>query len=200
MRDSLVKQGERGALAAVQAYMQAEVFEPAVPILLDLRAKTPDDINVLFQLGAAYERSGQLDKSEAVFLDLLSKDPSHASSLNYLGYMWADKGVKLDRAETMLVEAVRQEPRNGAFIDSLGWVYYRLGKLELARQHLVDAASILPRDPTVRMHLGDVYLAIGLEQEALGEFRAALANEPAPADETTLRERVGTLEKKLGRN
>jgi tetratricopeptide (TPR) repeat protein len=199
MRDYLVEQGERGALAAVQAYVQADAYEPAIPILLSLRETKPDDISVLFQLGAAYERTGQIEKSEATFLALLDREPAHASSLNYLGYMWADQGVNLERAETMLIEAVRQEPRNGAFVDSLGWVYFRLGKYDLARQHLSDAAKLLPRDPTVRLHLGEVYLALGLETEALNEFRVALANEPSEEDEATLRDRVGTLEKKFGR-
>ncbi len=199
MRDSLVEQGERGALAAVQGYVQAEVYEPVIPILTSLRAKNPSDINVLFQLGAAYERAGQVDKSESVFLDLLSKAPDHASSLNYLGYMWADRGVNLEKAEEMIAEAVRQQPRNGAFVDSLGWVYFRLGKLELAKKHMVDAATLMPRDPTVRLHLGDVYLALGLEKLALDEFRIALANDPTGEDEAALRDRVGTLERKLGR-
>jgi tetratricopeptide (TPR) repeat protein len=199
MRDELVAKGERGALAAVQAYVQAEVYEPAIPILLTLREQKPDDIGVLFQLGASYERTGQHEKSEEAFLELLSKNPSHASSLNYLGYMWADRGVNLERAETMILEAVRQEPRNGAFVDSLGWVYYKLGKLDLAKKHMIDAAFLVPDDPTVRMHLGDVYLALGLEKEALAEYRVALANEPNADDEVSIRERIGNLEKKLGR-
>lgn len=199
MRDFLVGQGERGALAAVQAYVQAETYEPAIPILVSLREKKPDDVNVLFQLGASYERSGQHQKSEEAFLALLAIDPAHAPSLNYLGYMWADRNVNLARAETMLIEAVRQEPRNGAYVDSLGWVYYRLGKYDLAKKHLSDAAALIPQDPTIRLHLGEVYLALGLEKEALDEFRVALANEPTSEDEATLKDRVGTLEKKLGR-
>jgi len=199
MRDYLVSQGERGALAAVQAYVQAEVYAPAIPILTSLREKDPGNTNVLFQLGAAYERAGQVDKSEAVFLDLLSREPTHAPSLNYLGYMWADRGVNLERAEQMLIEAVGQEPHNGAFIDSLGWVYYRLGKHDLAMKQLAEAAKLLPQDPTVRLHLGEVYLALGREREALDEFQVALSNEPSEDDAATLRDRVGALEKKLGR-
>ena len=75
-----------------------------------------------------HERAGDRKAAEEVFLEVLKKNPEHAPTLNYLGYMWAENGVNLERAQEMLTRAVGQEPDNGAYVDSLGWVYFRLGQ------------------------------------------------------------------------
>lgn len=175
--------GPRGALSAAQAYAAAEDFKGAIAILEAQRKASPGEVDVLFQLGASYERNGDVEKSEATFLEILANDPEHSPSLNYLGYMWADRNVNLDRAEAMLVKAVSLQPRNGAYVDSLGWVYFRLGKLDLARQYLEDAAKLVPRDPTIRHHLGDVYAKLGLKAKALDEYRLARDLEPESDEE-----------------
>ena len=64
-------------------------------------AASPDEVDLQFQLGSVQERSGDLKAAEAVFQKILEKDPQHAPSLNYLGYMWAENGVNLERAHEM---------------------------------------------------------------------------------------------------
>ncbi len=196
---ALVTAGDRGAQAAAQAYVSAENWNGAIAILENLRKKMPDDVDVLFQLGAAYERAGKVQAAEEAFQTVLSKQPDQAGTLNYLGYMWADRGVNLDRAEEMLVEAVRQQPRNGAFVDSLGWVYYKQGKLDLAKKQLEDAMTLMPRDATVKEHVGDVYLKMGQKKSALDQYKEALTLDPEAADETRIRQKVTNLEKAGGR-
>jgi tetratricopeptide (TPR) repeat protein len=175
--------GPRGALSAAQAYAAAEDFPGAIAILEAQLKATPDDLDVVFQLGASYERNGEFGKSESSFLSILEKKPEHSPTLNYLGYMWADRNVNLERAEAMLVKAVSLQPRNGAYVDSLGWAYYRLGKLDLARKHLEDAATLVPRDATIRHHLGDVYAKLGLNERALAEYRLARDLDPESDEE-----------------
>src|SRR5687768_17414004 len=109
--------------------------------------------------------------------------------------MWADRNVNLERAAEMLVRAVEQEPRNGAFIDSLGWVYFRQGKLDLAEKHLADAARLMPRDPTIQEHLGDLFARRGQRDLALESYRRALTLEPEPQDEAKLRSKIAELER-----
>ena len=130
-----------------------------------------------------------------MFTQILDKHPDNAATLNYLGYMWAEANVNLDRAAEMLNRAVTQEPRNGAYIDSLGWVYYQQGKLDLAEKYLTDATRLLPRDATVHEHLGDVFAKRGDLHRALDLYRAALTLEPEPKDETKLRSKIAELEK-----
>lgn len=187
--------GPRGTLSASQAYAAAEDYKGAIAILETQRKASPDEVDVLFQLGAMYERDGAIEKSEAAFLEILEKQPDHSATLNYLGYMWADRNVNLTRAETMLEKAVSMQPRNGAYVDSLGWVYFRLGKLDLAKKHLEDATLLVPRDPTIRHHLADVYAKLGMMDEALVEYKKARDFEPEDDSEAkVIAEKIALLE------
>ena len=95
----------------------------------------------------------------------------------------------------MLTKAVTQEPGTGAYLDSLGWAYFRQGKLELAEKYLNDAARILPRDATVHEHLGDVLAKRGDTTRALSLYRVALTLDPESKDEAKLRSKIAELEK-----
>ncbi|MEA2166438.1 MAG: hypothetical protein QOK37_4565 [Thermoanaerobaculia bacterium] len=189
------KFGVRNTIAAAEAYVQADQFDSAAAVIKDaLRAK-PDDVELQFELGAVIERSGDKAAAEKTFLELLDKNPENTGALNYLGYMWAEQGVHLDRAETMLTKAVTLDPHNGAYLDSLGWTYYRQGKLELAEKYLNDAAQILPRDATIHEHLGDVLAKRGDATRALSLYRVALTLDPESKDEAKLRSKIAELEK-----
>ncbi len=190
-----VKFGTKNTIATAEAYVQTEQYQPAIAMLQDALRKTPDDVDLQFELGSTYERSGDTKSAERVFLGILEKHAEHAGTLNYLGYMWADHGVNLDRAAEMLNRAVKQEPRNGAYIDSLGWVYFRQGKLDLAEKYLADAAKLLPRDATVHEHLGDVLAKRGEVHRALDLYREALTFEPDAKDEAKLRLKIAELER-----
>ena len=189
------KFGIRNTIATAEAYIQTEQYEPAFALLREGLKNKPDEIDLQFELGSAYERSGDKKAAERVFLEILDKHPEHAGTLNYLGYMWAEGGVNLDRAAEMLNRAVKQEPRNGAYVDSLGWVYFRQGKLDLAEKYLTDATHLLPRDATVHEHLGDVLAKRGDVHRALDLYRAALTLEPEPKDEAKLRVKIAELER-----
>jgi tetratricopeptide (TPR) repeat protein len=116
---------------------------------------------IYFSRGAMFEKTKKIDQSEAEFRKILAINPNSASALNYLGYMWADRNVRLNEALDMIRKAVDQEPNNGAFLDSLGWVYFRLGKLSEAEEYLKKALDRSGKDPTVNDHLGDVYAKQG---------------------------------------
>src|SRR5207253_4505409 len=92
---------------------------------------------------------------------LLELRPNDAATQNYLGYMWADQGVQLERARELLEKAVAREPRNAAYLDSLGWVYFRMGRLDSAEKNLREAYRREPSDPTVEEHIGDLDMKLG---------------------------------------
>jgi tetratricopeptide (TPR) repeat protein len=190
-----VKFGPRNAVATAEAYIQAEDFDDAIALVKDSLKTKPEDIDLNFALGSAYERAGNKELAEKVFLDILAKHPDHAQTLNYLGYMWAENGTNLERAAEMLKKAVSEEPRNGAYIDSLGWVYFRQGNLDMAEKYLTDASHLLPRDATVHEHLGDVFAKRGDYVRALTAYRAALKLEPEAKDEAKLKTKIAELEK-----
>lgn len=189
------KIGTRNVVATSEAYIQANDFPSAVSLLQSAVAAKPEDVDLKFQLGSVQERAGDRKASEAVFLEVLEKNPEHAPSLNYLGYMWAEGNVNLERAQEMLTRAVGQDPDNGAYVDSLGWVYFRLGQLDLAEKYLTDATRLLPNDPTVHEHLGDVFAKRGDMQRALKSYRTAVELDPESKDVDKLRSKIAEIER-----
>lgn len=121
-----------------------------------------------FNAGAQAERRGNEERAERYLLKAIEIESDHTAALNYLGYTWADAGRRLDEALELLLRVVALDPDNGAYQDSLGWVYFRLGRLAEARTHLLKAAETERGDPTIHEHLGD------LENEA-GDFDRAAA-------------------------
>jgi tetratricopeptide (TPR) repeat protein len=105
-------------------------------------------------------------------------------TLNYLGYMLADKGMRLPEALKMIRKAVELEPMNGAYLDSLGWAYFKMGDYELAEQNLRQAVDRDQSDPTVHDHLGDLYEKTGRIRLAAAQWELSLAEyaKSAPAD------------------
>lgn len=182
-------------LTAAQMYAQMERFEDVLDVLKAMDPRWKEEIDYLFQLGAANERTGKTEAAEAAFQQVLDRNPDHAPTLNYLGYMWADRGVRLDEAEQLISKAVEQYPKNGAYVDSLGWVYYKLGRYDLAEKHLLDAAGLIPDDPTIQEHLGDLFVRLGNLERAMERYEQALELEPD--DESALRRKMNELEEKL---
>jgi tetratricopeptide (TPR) repeat protein len=182
-------------LGAAQMYAQMDLYEQALEVLVPMRARWSENVSYLFQLGAAYERTGQFEKAEAAFQELLERDPDHAPAQNYLGYMWADRGIHLEEAERLILGAVSQYPRNGAYVDSLGWVYFRMGRYDLAEKHLLDAAELIPDDATIQEHLGDLFVRKGQLERALDRYDQALKLEPE--DEQALRAKINDLRERI---
>jgi tetratricopeptide (TPR) repeat protein len=188
------------ALAAAEAYQRLDKYSESVPVLEKLVARpdgglaAPGSKAAHFLLGAAYERSGQREQAVAEFRRLLDADPEYHAALNYLGYMFAERGEHLDEAQKLIEKAVALEPDNGAYVDSLGWVYYRLGRFEQARATLERATRLETADGTVQEHLGDVYGAMGQRDRAGEAYRRAIALEAGePAKAEAVRRKLDSL-------
>ena len=124
--------------------------------------------DLIFTRAAALERLDQVEESEALFKQLVDTEPNDANAANYLGYMWADRQVRLEEALELITRAVSLDPENSAYLDSLGWVHFRLGDLAEAERWLrraVDLGGSLG-DGTIFCHLGEVLLEGGDRTEA----------------------------------
>ena len=156
-----------------------------------------DKANIHFMRGAMYERMKKYDEAEAEFRKVLEIDPDNSSTLNYYGYMLADRNVRLEEAHNMIKKALDLEPNNGAFLDSMGWVDFRQNNLQEAEANLRRAIQFMSTDPTVHDHLGDVYFHEGKIREAIGQWQASLKNYetslPSDVDQTD----VAKIQKKL---
>jgi tetratricopeptide (TPR) repeat protein len=149
-----------------------------------LAVKKEDRTYLFFLRGELAERQKHAEQAEQYFQQALDLDPENAMTLNYLGYMWADKGIKLPDALKMIQKAVEIEPMNGAYLDSLGWVYFKMGEYELAEDNLRQAVNRDQTDPTVHMHLGDLYEKTGRIRLAAAQWELSLADfaKSEPAD------------------
>jgi len=153
---------------------------------------------VTFLRGAMFERMKHFDQAEAEFRTVLKMNPNSASALNYLGYMLADRNVRLNEALELIRKAVDQEPTNSAFLDSLGWVYYRMDKLEEAEESLRRALQQYgSRDATVYDHLGDVYMSRSKFKDAIKQWELSLKEWQATAPSETDPAEISKIQKKL---
>jgi len=155
----------------------------------ELSTKPEDKAYAEFLRGDLYQRQKLFDKAESEFRKVLSatppSDPQAAATLNYLGYMNADRGVKLDESLGMIKQALSFAPNIGAYLDSLGWAYFKLGKYDLAEETLNKAAVHMSSDPTVQEHLGDLYQKTGRLKLAAAHWDRAVQewNKTVPAEQ-----------------
>lgn len=132
-----------------------------------------------YQLGSTYERIQKYDVAETYFRKCLTLAPDFSEALNYLGYMWADRGTNLGQAREMIEKAVKLEPKNAAFLDSLAWVLYKLEKPREALPYLLKALDYSEEpDATLYDHLGDIYAALHQAEKAREAWRKSVSIEP----------------------
>ena len=155
----------------------------------ELSTKAEDKAYVNFLRGDFYQRQKMFEQADTEFRKVLAvtppSDPQAAATLNYLGYMNADRGVKLDESLSYIKQALAFEPNNGAYLDSLGWAYFKLGKYDLAEENLNKAAVHMGSDPTVQEHLGDLYQKTGRLKLAAAHWDRAVQewNKTVPAEQ-----------------
>ena len=128
-----------------------------------------------FARGSCYELEGNWSLGEPDLMLALQLVPENAMVLNYLGYSWLTRNIKLNEARTLIEKAVSKEPQNGSIVDSLGWVQYQTKDYLLAVETLEKAIRLSPGNSTISDHLGDAYWKVGRLREARFEWRHALA-------------------------
>lgn len=143
-----------------------------------------------FQLGAACERMGDYVRAEKYFSSCLQLAPDSAEALNYLGYMWADRGEKLDKAHDLITKALKSDPKNAAYLDSMAWVLYKLHQPKPALDYELKAIQFSEEeDATVYDHLGDIYGALGQKDKARQAWNKSLSLEASD----TVRKKIDSV-------
>ena len=181
----------------VQIYQRDKKFKEAEKALVGSEKYFKNKESYFFMLGALYEREKDYDKAESAFKRVLELNPKHAAALNYLGYMWADRDVRLQEALELLKKAVDLEPNNGAYLDSLGWAYFRLNEMEQAENYLKKALDRVRKDPTIHEHLGDVYYRKGQYDEARHAWELSLSYNQDEEESRKIQKKVDDLKVKL---
>jgi len=187
-------------VSVATVYSQAKQYaeaEQAANKALAQGSKPEEQEYARFLLGSIYEREKRYDLAEEQFKKVLAANPLNASAANYLGYMLADRGVRLEESLKYIQKAVQLDPNNGAYLDSLGWAYYKMNRCDLAAPHLEKAVRLISDDPTIREHLGYLYLRIGKETQAEQEWERALKDWPQAVSSDFDAEQAAQLQKEL---
>ena len=151
------------------AHFQSEQFEKASQAFEEGIRHNPKNADLHFNLGTAYDKLSRFDDVERAMETALSLDPHHTDALNYLGYSYAERGIKIDQALSMTKRAVALKPENGYYVDSLGWAFYKSGMLAEALTEIKKAVALVGDDPVIYEHLGEVYL----KQQKVSDAREA---------------------------
>jgi Flp pilus assembly protein TadD len=168
--------GARTELA--RSYTRTSRFDRAEALLeraLEAEGKNP---RLWLELAFARERRKDVPGAEQAARQSLTLEPNNGQALNFLGYLYADYKVKVDQAVPLIEQALALDPDNPYYIDSLGWAYYRLGRLEDARGQLEKAIALGGDEPEVLEHLGDVYVALARKGDAKSLYEKALQLDP----------------------
>jgi tetratricopeptide (TPR) repeat protein len=180
-------------------YQRAKKADEAQNIAETIVKQFPQSSSAYFQQGAIYERIKKFNEAERAFRKALDLEKDNPAVLNYLGFMLADRGVKLDEAVSLIEKAVNQDPTNGAYLDSLGWAYFRQNKLELAEEYLSKALKFSAADATVNDHMGDLYFKTQRFDQAKAMWTKSVELSNDPDEIAKVKKKLDDLKNKIAK-
>ncbi len=120
----------------------------------------------MYKRGGCLERIGKYTESDSDLLNALEFSPEDPYVLNYLGYSWLERGYKIEEAIKLLELAYNQKKNDPYIIDSIGWGYYLIGNYQKAETYLIKAVQLMPDDPIVNDHYGDILWKLNRKLQA----------------------------------
>ena len=184
-------------VALAQGYVDANRTPQAAKILQDAQTKFPGDATIALELGAVLDKQKKYSEAESVLRQLISKDPNNAIALNYLGYMLAERGERLGESVDYLKRALAIDPDNGSYLDSIGWAYFKDGKLDLALDNLKRAADQMMTNSVVQDHYGDLLFKLARYNDAIGAWTRALSGDGDSIDRGDIDKKIRSARQKL---
>jgi tetratricopeptide (TPR) repeat protein len=164
-------------LAEAQLLREVNAHDEVFNLLDKSLSKMPDHPDLLYDRALAADKIGMFDITERDLRKLIELRPDNAHAYNALGYSLAERGLRLPEALALIKKAVELAPDDPYIMDSLGWVYYRMGKLNEGLNYLNLAFASRP-DPEIAAHLGEVLWAKGAREDAEKIWRSALEANP----------------------
>ena len=171
-------------------YKRNKEFEKSIKyyslLLEKLNENSDEYADVLHKRGTSYERVGDDKNSDKDLLKSLSIKPDDPYVLNYLGYSWLERSYKIQEAIGMLNKAYNQKKNDPFIIDSVGWGYYLIGDFVNAENFLRKAIQLMPKDPIVNDHYGDVLWKLNRKIQAKYYWQSALSSEESDNEMKTI--------------
>lgn len=156
---------------------------------------------LVYARGALLERMGRSNDAVIEMQKILDRNPDHAGALNFVGYTWADQGIRLVEAERYIRRALQIRPGDPYITDSLGWVYFRKGRVEKALELILEAFAKAPDEPEIAEHLGEILARLGRLGDAIKAYELARELQPENSElQKRLEERIQTLRLQVSAN
>ena len=192
-------------------YLQNEQYALASQAFEKGVQHNPDHPDLHFNLGAAYDKLDRFDDVVRAMESTLRLDPKHTDALNYLGYSYAERGIKIPEAISLIKRALSLKPNNGYYVDSLGWAFFKMGLLDEAKAEITKATVLVKDDPVIYEHLGEIYLKQNLVQDAREAWLHSLELDPFNSrliqrfrerglGDPTLEERIQQAKRRVSQN
>jgi tetratricopeptide (TPR) repeat protein len=160
----------------VRVYQQSGRADDGIKRLDALAKKDPKNGEVYAIKGYIFESQGKLKEAEENYLLALNVDPNNDLAANNLAYLLAEAGRDLQTALRYAQGVRKRHPEDPPVADTLGWVYYKLGNLVLAKEQAEFATSKLPDHGVFQYHLGVIYRAANDRTRAKTAFEKAVAS------------------------
>ncbi len=137
-------------------------------------AYDPGNVDMMGTLGLYYENTKDYQKSDSIYSAALALAPDNALINNNYAYSLAERGMKLEEALEMAKKSIEKEPNSSSYLDTMGWVYFRLGDYDKAKEFIARAAEIDPANAVILEHLGDVLYKLNEKEVAADYWQKAL--------------------------
>lgn len=170
----------------------------AVAALEKARDEFPKDEKILYYLGSLYDKLAKQEKALDLMNEILELNPDNVQALNYVGYSYVSRGVKLDTAEKMIKKALDLKPGDGYIQDSYGYLLLMRGNIRQATIELEKAFKLRPDEGVIVEHLGDAYLRANLKQKALQKYLDAAKLYNDPQEKEKVEKKIQELRRTLG--
>lgn len=187
--------GMKNALIALIMQRQKKYGE-ALKLYLKLERENPDSMLFKMSVAEMARKAGDTETERQFVNEMVLKAEGHPELQNYLGYTWADRGIKLDQAEKYIRSALKADPENYAYLDSLAWVLYRKKALPEAKKIILEAIKKCQDRFSVGVlldHAGDIFAALGEKDKACEYWQKAVQTGDPELEPDTILKKINTL-------
>ncbi|HMK38883.1 MAG TPA: tetratricopeptide repeat protein, partial [Bacteroidota bacterium] len=169
------------------AYSRVGKNPEAARVLEKARQISPRDTEAIAQLALVYDSMKRNDDSDSLYEEALRINPDFSLALNNYAYSLAERGLQLERALGMARKALEGAPDNPSYLDTMGWIYFRLGRYRDAESYVKKAINKGEVSAVVHEHMGDIYFKLNDTDRALEHWNAALKLDE---NNSTLRDKI----------
>jgi len=175
-------------------YYQAKNYSQAEKYFIIALAVNPQMFSIVHTMAIMFEDMADTARSDSLFKNLILQNNNDAIGLNDYAYIISERNNsslnELNYALELAERAIAMEPDNAAFLDTIGWIYYKMGTYEKAREYLEKSLKINKDNPVILEHMGDIYHKLDASDQALLLYEKALLKD---TDNKTIQDKINQI-------